>query len=433
MNNAEKMVKFLNGCHSVFHAIALMEKELQEEGFKELLENEAWKLESNCNYYVKRNNSSIIAFRIPNTDEVRSINIVASHTDSPTFKIKPVADMNDGHYNRLNVEPYGGAIYAPWLDRPLSIAGRVIVKEDGILTSKLIDFDENMALIPNVAIHQNREVNNGYKWNPQTDLIPLVGLEKGPDYLNERIARKLEVRKEDVISYDLFLYNRVEGYLWGEEGEFISCHRLDDLACAYTSLQGFKNAGSAHAVNIFAVFDNEEVGSRTRQGMASTFLQDVIFRVFASFNCSESQTREILANSFMISADNAHAVHPNHPEFYDQGNRAYMNKGIVIKRHAAQSYVTDAISEAVMKEMCDRAEVPYQFFANRSDVRGGGTQASIASFNIPSMAVDIGLPQLAMHSCFETAGSRDVDYMIKALEQFYSCTVVLDNDKIRIL
>jgi aspartyl aminopeptidase len=155
--------------------------------------------------------------------------------------------------------------------------------------------------------------------------------------------------------------------------------------------------------------------------------------VFASFNCSESQTREILANSFMISADNAHAVHPNHPEFYDQGNRAYMNKGIVIKRHAAQSYVTDAISEAVMKEMCDRAEVPYQFFANRSDVRGGGTQASIASFNIPSMAVDIGLPQLAMHSCFETAGSRDVDYMIKALEQFYSCTVVLDNDKIRIL
>ena len=433
MNNAEKMVKFLNGCHSVFHATALMEKELQEEGFTELSENENWDLANNGSYYVKRNNSSIIAFRIPNMREVKSINITASHTDSPTFKIKPVADLNDGKYNRLNVEPYGGGILATWLDRPLSIAGRVIVKENGVLTSRLLDFDENMAIIPNVAIHQNRELNNGYKWNPQTDLIPMVGLEKGPDFLNEKIARKLEVSKEDVISYDLFLYNRVEGYIWGQDREFISCHRMDDLACAYTSLQGFKKACSAHAVNIFAVFDNEEVGSRTRQGMGSTFLQDVIFRVFAAFSCSESETRAVLANSFMVSGDNAHAVHPNHPEFYDQTNRAYMNKGIVIKRHAAQSYVTDAVSEAVMKEMCNRADVPYQFFTNRSDVRGGGTQASIASFNIPSMAVDIGLPQLAMHSSFETAGSKDVDYMIEALKEFYSHAVVLDNDRIMIL
>ena len=433
MSNAEKMVKFLNGCHSVFHAVALMEKQLQEEGFTELFENEDWSVESNHCYYVKRNNTSIIAFKVPEKEQIRSINIVASHSDSPTFKIKPVADLTDPHYSRLNVEVYGGAILPVWLDRPLSAAGRVIVRENGVLTSKLIDFDENLAMIPNVAIHQNREINNGYKWNPQVDMIPLVGLEKGRDFLNEKIAEKLGIEKKDVISYDLFMYLREPGYIWGQDQEFISAPRLDDLACAYTSLQAFRKAASKKAVNIFAVFDNEEVGSRTRQGMGSTFLQDVITRIFASFGCSDAQTRAILSNSFMVSADNAHAVHPNHPEFYDQGNRCYMNKGIVIKRHAAQSYVTDAVSEAVMKEMCERGKAPYQFFANRSDVRGGGTQASIASFNIPSMAVDIGLPQLAMHSCFETGGTKDVDYMINALKRFYNCAVVLDHDRIDIL
>ncbi|MBR2701367.1 MAG: M18 family aminopeptidase [Erysipelotrichaceae bacterium] len=433
MNNAEKMIEFLNRCHSVFHATALMENELKEAGFTQLFENENWKLESNKNYYVKRNDTSIIGFKVPDIKNVKSLNIVASHSDSPTFKIKPMADMVDEHYNRLNVETYGGAILATWLDRPLSVAGRIIVREDGVLTSRLIDFDENMAMIPNVAIHQNRDINSGYKWNPQVDLIPMIGLEKGKDYLNRRIAEKLEVDVSDIISFDLFLYNRDKGFVWGENGEFISAQRLDDLACAYTSLQAFKKADSANALNICAVFDNEEVGSRTRQGMASTFLSDVISRVFAAFSCSDSEIKAIMANSFMVSADNAHAVHPNHPELYDRDNRCYMNKGVVIKRHAAQSYVTDSVSEAVLKEMFVRSNTPYQYFANRSDLRGGGTQASIASIHIAAMAVDIGLPQLAMHSCFETAGSKDVDYMIDMLSEFYSCAVVLDNDKIRIL
>lgn len=433
MTYAHNLAEFLNGCHSAFHSTALIEKELIEAGFAQLHEDDAWKLESNRYYYVKRNNTSIIAFKLPEMIQVKSLNIVASHSDSPTFKVKPVADLKDPHYNRLNVEAYGGALYSTWLDRPLSLAGRVVVKEDGKLVSRLLDIDRDIAIIPNVAIHQNREANNGYKWNPQVDMLPVVGLEKGEGYFKRLIAAQLGVETDDIYGYDVYLYNRCKGYLWGEDDEFISAPRLDDLACAYSSLQAFKYSYSERAVNIFAVFDNEEVGSETRQGMASTFLKDVIDRIFSSFFFSRDDVARIMANSFMISADNAHAVHPNHPELYDQENRCYLNKGIVIKRNAAQSYVTDSLSEAVMKELCVRSGVPYQFFANRSDSRGGGTQASIAVFNISSMAVDIGLPQLAMHSSFETGGSKDVGYMIAMLKEFYNSAILSDGDTVTIL
>ena len=433
MNNARNLAEFLNGCHSAFHSTALIEKELIDAGFAQLHEQDQWKLESNRYYYVKRNNTSIIAFKLPEMIQVKSLNIVASHSDSPTFKIKPVADMKDPHYNKLNVEVYGGAIYSTWLDRPLSVAGRVVVKQDGKLVSKLVDLNRDMAIIPNVAIHQNREVNNGYKWNPQVDMLPVIGLEKGEGFFKRLLAQELGITVDDIYGYDMYLYNRVPGYVWGEDDEFISAPRLDDLECAYTSLQAFKYSYSERAINILAVFDNEEVGSTTRQGMASTFLKDVIERIFSSFFFSRDEVARIMANSFMISADNAHAVHPNHPELYDQENRCYLNKGIVIKRNAAQSYVTDSVSEAVLKELCVRSETPYQFFTNRSDSRGGGTQASIAVFNISSMAVDIGLPQLAMHSSFETAGSKDVDYMITMLKEFYNSTVLADDDAVTVL
>ena len=433
MNNARNLAEFLNGCHSAFHSTALIEKELIDAGFAQLHEQDQWKLESNRYYYVKRNNTSIIAFKLPEMIQVKSLNIVASHSDSPTFKIKPVADMKDPHYNKLNVEVYGGAIYSTWLDRPLSVAGRVVVKQDGKLVSKLVDLNRDMAIIPNVAIHQNREVNNGYKWNPQVDMLPVIGLEKGEGYFKRLLAQELGITVDDIYGYDMYLYNRVPGYVWGEDDEFISAPRLDDLECAYTSLQAFKYSYSERAINILAVFDNEEVGSTTRQGMASTFLKDVIERIFSSFFFSRDEVARIMANSFMISADNAHAVHPNHPELYDQENRCYLNKGIVIKRNAAQSYVTDSVSEAVLKELCVRSETPYQFFTNRSDSRGGGTQASIAVFNISSMAVDIGLPQLAMHSSFETAGSKDVDYMITMLKEFYNSTVLADDEAVTVL
>ena len=432
MSSAQNLADFLNKCHSVFHATANLENELKDSGFKELKEQDSWKLESNQRYYVKRNNSSIIAFDLPLMSDVKSLNIVASHSDSPCFKVKPVSDLNDGHYNRLNVEAYGGAIYSTWLDRPLGLAGRVMVKEDNNLVSKLVDFDKDMALIPNVAIHQNREVNNGYKWNVQKDMLPLIGLEQGDDYLLKLLGEKLDVNTDSIMGYDLFLYNRTSAYIWGENDEFISAPRLDDLACAYTSLEAFKKAHSNHSVNIYAVFDNEEVGSVTRQGMASTFLSDVINRVLDSFDLTKEEKATVMANSFMVSTDNAHAIHPNHPELYDETNHAYLNKGVVIKRCASQSYVTDAVSEAVTRQLCANSKVPYQFFANRSDVRGGGTQAAIASFNIPSMSVDIGLPQLAMHSSFETAGSKDVDYMIRLLEEFYNSSVITNGNDVKV-
>ncbi len=432
MSKAEKMVEFLNKCHSVFHATALIEEELKDAGFLKLYENENWKLESNRYYYVMRNDTSIVAFKIPEILQVKSVNIAASHSDSPTFKIKPVAELGDPHYGKLNVEVYGGGIYATWLDRPLSMAGRAVVKEDGRLVSKLIDFDENCAMIPNVAIHQNREINNGYKWNPQVDLLPMVSQHNDEKYLLKKIAAQINADPNDIYGYDMFLYNRVPGYIWGDEQEFLSASRLDDLACAYTSLQGFKSAYSQNSINILGIFDNEEVGSVTRQGMASSFLIDVINRIFASFFYSQADVSAIMANSFMISADNAHAVHPNHPEMYDAVNRAYMNSGIVIKRAAAQSYVTDAISEAVIRQLCEKGNVPYQYFANKSDVRGGGTQAAISSINLCSMAADIGLPQLAMHSAFETAGTKDVEAMIDLFTEFYSSTIVAGDKTITI-
>ncbi len=429
MSNQEKFVEFLNNSHCAFWAVNEIEKQLIAAGFIKLKENSTWNLENNRYYYVVRNQSSIIAFKIPEINDVHSVNVIASHSDSPALKIKPVADMKDKKYNRLNVEVYGGAILPTWLDRPLSLTGRVTIMENGNLVSKLVDFDEDMAIIPNVAIHQNRQVNDGYKWNPQVDLIPITGLQGDDDYFNNLLAEKIHVDKENIYAHDLFLYNRQRACIWGQKQEFISSGRIDNLASAFTSLQAFLKSYSKHSINILAVFDNEEVGAITKQGMASKFLSDVIERIFASFYYVGSDIKAILANSFLVSSDNAHAVHPNHPELYDSTNQTYLNEGVVIKTAASQSYVTDAVSLAVTKLLCQRAEVPYQIFANRSDNRGGSTQAAIATINLPVNMVDIGLPQLAMHSSYETCGSADIDYMIDFMSEFYNSTITVDDNK----
>lgn len=432
MSYAEKFAQFLNQCHSTYHAISAMEEQLKEAGFIQLKENSTWRLENNRFYYVVRNQSSIIAFKIPEIANVRSLNIVASHSDSPCLKIKPNEDLASDRYNRLNVEVYGGPLLATWLDKPLSIAGRVTIKQNGRLVSKLVDFDEDCAIIPNVAIHQNREANSGYKWNPVTDLVPMYGLAPKEKSFKKVLAEKLEVALEDIYSHDLFLYNRQPAMVWGSQKELISAGRIDNLESAYTSLQAFINSYSKGAINLFAVFDNEEVGSTTKQGMASSFLKDVIERMFQAFYYVNSDIKAILANSFLVSADNAHAVHPNHPELYDGNNGCSLNKGVVIKASASQSYVSDAISSAITRWLCEKAEVPYQYFANRSDSRGGSTQAAISTINLPINAVDVGLAQLAMHSSYETAGSYDVDYMIRFLSEFYNSTIVMNDNTIQI-
>jgi aspartyl aminopeptidase len=429
---AQQMVEWINSCHSVFHAAAAVEKELQEAGFLRLYENEPWHLESNRYYYVMRGDTSLIAFKLPEMMTVRSANIVVSHTDSPCLKVKPHAEMKDQNYTRLDVEVYGGALLSTWLDRPLSVAGRVTVRQEGRLVSRLVDFDENLALIPNVAIHQNRQANDGYHWNPQVDLVPMTGLSSEPDWLAKKVAGQLGIEPQDIYGTDLYLYNRQPGYVWGKDNELVSAVRLDNLDSVYTSLQAFKAAYSRNSINVFGTFDNEEIGCRTRQGLASDFLTDVMDRIFASFFYTSADRSAVLANSFLISADAAHAVHPNHPELFDGENGVWLNRGIVIKTSAVQSYINDSVAEAVVRRLCETAEVPYQFFANRSDSRGGSTQAAATPYVLSSKTADIGIAQLAMHSSFETAGARDVEAMVALLSEFYGSTITYEGDAVNI-
>jgi len=433
MKNVEEFVEFLNQSHTSFNAIENVEKQLREYGFIKLKENASWKLENNRYYYVVRNQTSLIAFKVPEISDVKSLNIVASHSDSPCFKIKPVSEMNNDKYSKLNVEAYGSAILSTWFDKPLSIAGRVIYKNQDKLVSKLIDFDKDIAIIPNVAIHQNKDINNGYKYNIQNDLIPLVGLGKKEKFILNNICDELKIDESAVLSYDLYLYNREKARVWGTEDEFISSGRIDNLESVFVSLKAFLKSYSKNSLNVLAIFDNEEVGSITKQGMASSFLSDVIDRVFASFYYVGSDVKAILANSMLVSADNAHAVHPNHPELYDNTNQSIMNGGVVIKTAASQSYVSDGVTFAITKTLCEHANVPYQIFANRSDNRGGSTQAAISTINLPIMAVDVGCAQLAMHSSYETAGSKDVDYMIDFMSEFYNSSIIIEDDNILIV
>ncbi len=429
MSNAERFVNFLNQSHSQFQAVAQVERELRDAGFIKLKENSTWNLENNRFYYVIKNQSTIIAFKIPEIINVRSLNIAASHSDSPSLKVKPVSMIKDANYGRLNVEPYGGAILSTWLDRPLSIAGRVTVKENGDLINKLIDLQDYTVIIPNVPIHFNRQLNDGYKYNPQVDLIPLTSDCPQEKEIEKVIARKLNCETEDILGTDLYLYDKVEARLWGENREFVSGQKIDNLESVFTSLEAFLRGYSTNSINILAVFDNEEVGSATKQGAGSLFLRDVIDRIFASFFYSGSDVKAILANSFLMSCDNSHALHPNHPEYYDVENRVYLNKGVVLKSAARMSYISDSQSIAIVRQLAQRSDVPVQMFANKSDSRGGGTLGPKASTTVPISGVDIGLAQLAMHSCYETAGSKDIDYMIDLLQEFYNSTIIMDDAK----
>lgn len=344
--------------------------------------------------------------------------MVASHSDSPSFKIKEMPEISvENQYVKLNTEKYGGMILSTWLDRPLSVAGRLAVCGGGV---RLVNVDKDLLVIPNVAIHMNRDMNKGVEYNPQTDMLPLFAdgtCEKG-DFV-KTVAKAAGVKAKDVLGYDLFVYAREQGRILGKNGEFVLSPRLDDLQCVFSSAKAFAESTPKEYINVCAVFDNEEVGSGTRQGADSTFLEDTLLRIGESLSWSQVDFRRMVAGSFLISADNAHAVHPNHPEKADPTNRPYLNGGIVIKYHGSQKYTTDAVSAAKMKELCETAGVPFQTYANRSDIAGGSTLGNISTAHVSVSSVDIGLPQLAMHSAVETAGIKDTEYAIKALGIFY--------------
>ena len=414
-----KLFEYIKASPTAYHACESSARMLVSKGYTELSEGDTWDLNAGGKYFVRRNGSSLIAFRTPEKC-TNGFMITASHSDSPCLKIKDNEALADANYTRLSVEVYGGPIYSTWLDRPLGVAGRISVKtENGVLV-KLVDTKSPCVVIPNVAIHMNREINKGFNFNQSVDLIPLFEGKNCSENFKNMIAELAGVNSEDILASDLFVYNCQDGVEWGS---FISSPRLDDLQCAFASLTAFLSADVSNSTPVYALFDNEEVGSSTKQGAASTFLYDTLERISDVLGGGRETYRRAIANSFMVSCDNAHAVHPNHPEYSDKNHTSRMNGGVVIKYNANQKYTTDGVSAAIFKMICDRAGAPYQLYCNRADMPGGSTLGSIATTKVSVKTVDIGLAQLAMHSSFETAGAEDTECMVKALKVFYESSL----------
>ena len=426
LQKTKQLLHFIEKSPTAFHAVEAVVCELEEQGFTRLEEGGEWTLSPGEGYFVTRNQSSVIAFRLPK-EEATGMMIAASHTDSPMFKLKNTyLAPAFGEYLRLNTEVYGGTILSSWMDRPLTLAGRVILEQDGVFTAKTVYVDRDLLLIPNVAIHCNRTVNSGYAFNPAVDMLPLLAQENGKaDTVKAILAKELGCCEEEICGMDLYVVCRTPASVWGASNEFFSAPRIDNLMCAYGSLCGFLEGKNEHAVTVYYSADNEETGSSTKQGAGSVFLSDTLDRIAASLG---KDKRRLLASSMMVSADNGHAKHPNHPELSDAQNSPKLNGGVVIKSNAAQKYTTDGVSTALFGAICRRADVPVQYFANRSDMPGGSTLGSISNTLVPLITVDIGMAQLAMHSSYETAGSMDVSYLIRAMKAFYESRLEAKGD-----
>ena len=420
MDTVQKLFRFLDESPTCYHAVANAKAALTAAGAVELRESEQWKLEKGTLYVVERGDSALVAFRVPE-GPFHGFLMAAAHSDSPTFKVRETAEAaSAGNTLRLSVEPYGGGVWRGWLDRPLSVAGRVMIRQGDRLVSRLVNIDRDLLVIPGVAIHMDRSVNKGAELNPAVDLLPLLGCGKEPGAFRKLIAEAAGVREEHLLSTELFLYPRTKAVQTGLNGEFIVSPRLDDLQCVFGCLEGFLAAKPGGSLPVLAVFNNEEVGSSTRQGADSTFLTDVLERIAHGCGLDSEAWKAAVANSFMVSADNAHAIHPAHPEYADKGEFPVLGGGIVIKYNANQRYTTDAVSGAVFQAICQEAGVPVQRYSNRADLPGGSTLGNISTAHLSVPTVDIGLPQLAMHSVCETAGAADTDYLVKAMTAYFS-------------
>ncbi len=424
---AQELFDFIKRCPTAYQTTATLASILEENGFAELDEGESWNLAAGGHYFVTRNQSSLIAFVMPtNLEKTTGYQIVATHGDSPSFKLKAEFEQSAAKCAKWNVERYGGMICSSWMDRPLSIAGRVVVFDEKEIRSIPVHLEKDIALIPNVAIHMDRTANDGKKFNVQVDMLPLAGAAESEAHLLDVVAAKLGCDKTAIVSHDLFLYVRDEGRVWGLKDEFLSAPRLDDLMCTFGALKGFLGGAHEDVVPVLAVFDNEEIGSSSRQGAASSFLGDILSRVDEAVGVTDEDTQGLyrrFMSSCILSADNAHAQHPNHPEYADAQNAPHMNEGIVIKHQSEQRYATDAVSGAIFARICHAAGVPTQTYLNRSDIRGGSTLGNIVVSQIPMLTLDIGLAQLAMHSAYETAGAKDVLHMINAASAFYHSAI----------
>ena len=411
----EKLMGFLDASVSTYHAVDNLARQFAQAGYTRLLESDAWELTPGGKYYLIRGGSAILAFRIPEKTP-KGFMMTASHSDRPTFKVKENGETVSA-YTRLLVERYGGMLIAPWLDRPLSIAGRVLVETENGIESKLVNLDQDLMMIPNVAIHMNRQANDGYKWNPAVDTLPLLG---GKDAKGKLANLLEEAAGGKILGHDLFLYVRQKSCVWGVDKEYLSSAALDDLECAWGCTEGFLNAAESEAIPMLCVFNNEEVGSSSSEGADSNLLVTTLERICAQLNLNLSR---MLAQSFLVSADNGHALHPNHPELADAANAPIPGGGVVLKFNASQRYCTDGVSAAVLRKVCAKADVPVQTYCNRADLAGGSTLGNISQNHVSVPTADIGLAQLAMHSCYETTAVKDAIYLADAMKAFYETTL----------
>lgn len=415
----DDLVEFLQESVTPFHAAATAESWLRAAGYTRLEEADYWNLEPGKGYYVTRNGSSVVAWRVPE-HAIGGWRIVASHSDSPSWKVKNDRVENDG-CRRLSVEGYGGMIMPTWLDRPLTVGGRVIVKTEDGIESRLVCIDRDLLVIPSLAIHFQRDVNKGHTYNPQIDMQPLWGPADSRT-LTDLVAEELGVDPADILDTDLQLVTRQTPTQIGPDGEFFMAPRIDDLECAATTLLGFLDAAAetdSACAPVWAMLDNEEVGSSSRMGAESSYLRDVLDRIIEAVPHSGQAMPRALANSFMLSADNAHATHPNFPQKSDPCAPVRLGGGVVLKYNASQKYTTNAVSGAVFRAVCQKAGVPVQVFTNRADEAGGSTLGNLQSHTLPIPMADIGLAQLAMHSAVETASVADAEAMTKAAAAFY--------------
>ena len=416
----QALCAFLNNAHSFYHVAAELSGWLDEAGYIRLDESAVWELAPGGKYYTSRGSSSIVAFRIPNT-QPQGYMMSATHLDFPTFRLKENGELT-GTYTRLSTEKYGGMMIYPWLDRPLSIAGRVLVETENGVEARLVDIDRDIALIPNVAIHMNRKVNEGYNWNVAVDTLPLLGGKDTGGKLEQLLEEAAGGR---ILGRDLYLYLREKTRVWGLENEFISSQSIDDLLCVWGCAQGFLKAHDSESISVLCVLDSEEVGSNSPQGADGTMLSGTLARISRCLNLDHDR---MLANSLMVSADMVHAIHPNHPEFADVNNAPVMNGGVIIKYNAAQNYTTDGLSGALFRKICEKADVPVQTYYNRADIKGGATLGYISLNHVSVPSVDIGLAQLAMHSCYETAGVQDPFHLENAMKAFYGTSLTVSGN-----
>ena len=423
----EELFRFLDAGVSAFHSTAAASAILEAEGYVNCPESAAWELAPGGKYYTTRNGSAVLAWRMPK-GELTGWHVTASHSDSPTWRIKQLDGGKDAVFAKAETEGYGGMIMPTWLDRPLSVAGRILVRTEEGVKSILVHPDRALACIPNLCIHFNRDLNNGMKYNPQVDLQPIFGAAGGS--LRAVLAREAGVKPEEIVDADIVLCTREKAERLGLNGEYFMSGRIDDLECAYTTLWGFlQGRGEEEGRgDVWVMFDNEEVGSSSRQGACGTLFADVLSRVEESLGVTKEQSIRARTNTLLLSADNGHATHPNHPEKSDPANPVVMGGGVLLKTNASQKYTTSGFTGAAFSAICKKAGVPVQTCANRADVPGGSTLGNLLGHQILMPMVDIGLGQLAMHSAMETASCADAEYMAKAVAAYYNTPIFQPKD-----